>query len=76
MVKTRGDNVVFLNFKSPNLQDDTLAFLSCVACKNKSFVFMSDEQEAALVKCCACGAHIGRMGWYHDNDPVLGGKSA
>lgn len=36
MTKPPG-NVVFLKFKSATVQDDTMAFLSCGACRNKTY---------------------------------------
>lgn len=69
------DNVVFLKFKSPHLEEDERALLSCINCKNKTFMMVYDKQDVfPLMQCCACGAHIGRMGWAHDDDPLLQGE--
>lgn len=66
------DNVIHLAFKSPHVVDDTMAFFSCVHCKNKTFTLTDDRPGTfPLMRCAACGQHIGRMGWAHDDDPVL-----
>ena len=70
------DNVVHLAFRAPKLDDDMLAMLACKHCRNKTFTFQEDQPGGfPLMKCAACDCHIGRMGWVHDDDPVLG-KSA
>ncbi len=66
------DNVIHLEFKSPHVASDTMAFISCVACRNKTFLLVEDQLDNfPLMKCSACGSHIGRMGWAHDDDPEL-----
>lgn len=66
-------NVVFLQFKSPHVEDDTMAFLSCKHCRNKTFTLTEDRVGGfPLMRCACCGSHIGRMGWAHDDDPALG----
>lgn len=66
--------VIHLAFKSPHVEEDTMSFLSCVACKNKTYSFVFDRPgDFPLMRCACCGAHIGRMGWAHDDDPVLQG---
>ncbi len=66
------DNVVFLEFKSPHVEDDTMAFQSCVVCMNKTFTLTKDKpDDFPLMRCAACGQHIGRMGWAHDDDPLI-----
>jgi hypothetical protein len=68
-------DVVRLEFKSPHVEDDTMAFLSCKACKNKTYTFTMDRpDDFPLMRCAACGQHIGRMGWAHDDDPLLSGE--
>jgi len=71
------DNVVFLKFKSPHVEDDdTLALMSCVFCHNKTFNFIHDKtDDFPMMRRAACGAHMGRMGWAHDDDPLLHGDS-
>lgn len=65
------ENVVFLNFRSPHVQDDIMAFVGCKACKNKTFTLTEDQiGHFPLMRCAACGAHIGRMGWAHDDPPA------
>ncbi len=69
-----GENVIFLKFKSPHVCEDTMAFIACKVCKNKTFTLVDDQPETfPLMRCAACGAHIGRMGWAHDDDPVVSG---
>ncbi len=65
MVSNSDDgNVVFLKFKSPQTQDDTMAFISCKVCRNKTYTITRDVVgEFPLLRCAACGQHIGRMGW-------------
>ena len=64
-----GSNVVFLNFTSPHMEDDTLAFIACKVCRNKTFTFGRDRiDDFPLVRCAVCGQHMGRMGWARDDD--------
>jgi hypothetical protein len=66
-------DIVFLKFKSPHVEPDTMTFLSCKACRNKTYTLVEDRVESfPLMRCAACGQHMGRMGWAHDDDPVLG----
>lgn len=70
------DNVVHLSFRNPHTDDDMLAFMACKHCRNKTFTFQEDRPgDFPLMKCACCGQHMGRMGWVHDDDPLLG-KSA
>lgn len=70
-------NIIHLAFKSPHVQDDMFAMLSCKHCKNKTFTFnMDDVGGFPLMKCAACSAHIGRMGWVHNDDPAVAGDPA
>ena len=63
--------VVFLEFKSPHVEDDIMAFICCKACKNKTYTLTEDKPGTfPLLRCAACGCHIGRMGWAHDDDPL------
>jgi len=65
-------NVVFLKFKSPHVEDDQRALLSCKNCRNKTFKLICDKPEGfPLMQCCACDAHMGRMGWAHDDEPEI-----
>lgn len=71
-----GDNVIRLEFRSPHVQDDTMAFLSCKACNNKTYTLTDDKPgDFPLMRCAACGQHIGRMGWSHDDDPLATGTT-
>jgi hypothetical protein len=74
------DNVIKLEFKSPHMQEDFAAFLSChrKTCRNKTYTFTFDQPDGGfpLVRCAACGNHAGRMGWYYDDDPAQQDTSA
>ena len=66
------NNVVHLSFKSPHVEDDMCAFIGCRACRNKTFTLQEDRVGYfPLMKCACCGQHIGRMGWAHDDDPLV-----
>jgi hypothetical protein len=63
------DNVVFLEFRSPHVEGDTMAFVACRACRNKTYTLVEDKPDTfPLMRCAACGCHIGRMGWVHDDE--------
>ena len=67
-----GDNVVILQFRSPHVEDDTMAFIACKHCRNKTYTLTDDKPGTfPLMRCAACGMHMGRMGWAHDDDPLL-----
>lgn len=71
------DKVIHLKFKSPHVEEDTMAFLSCKLCRNKTYTLTEDKPEYfPLMRCAACGSHIGRMGWYHDDDPPADGVAS
>jgi len=56
-------NVVHLNFKGSNTVEEHISFTCCLNCKNKTFTVTNDGAEFAMLKCAACGAHIGRIGY-------------
>lgn len=63
------ENVIHLEFKSPHVESDTMAFIGCRLCKNKTFTLVEDKLDNfPLMRCAACGQHIGRMGWAHDGE--------
>jgi len=65
------DNVIHLKFVSPHCETDTMAFLSCRVCRNKTYTLTEDRpMDFPLLRCAACGQHMGRMGWYKDDDPA------
>lgn len=67
------DNVIHLKFRNPHTEDDMFAMLACSHCRNKTFTFHVDMPDHfPLMKCAACGQHMGRMGWAHDDDPAAG----
>jgi len=57
------DNVVHLNFKGSNVQEEFISLLSCAICKNKTFSVVYDGGDFPIMKCSACGSHTGRIGW-------------
>jgi hypothetical protein len=71
-------NVIHLKFRSPHVDQDMIGYLACSHCKNKTYTLVEDEVDNfPLMRCAACGNHIGRMGWAHDDDPMLaGGKDS
>lgn len=70
------DNVIFLKFKSPHTEDGEMAMLACKVCRNKTYTFTFDQASSfPLMRCAACGNHAGRMGWAHDDDPLLSGDT-
>ena len=65
-------DIVHLKFKSPHVEDDMMAFLACKNCRNKTYTLTFDKLDTfPLMRCAACGQHVGRMGWSHDDDPTL-----
>lgn len=69
-------NVIHLAFKSPHVEDDMMAFLACKHCKNKTYTLTVDDVSTfPLMRCAACGSHMGRMGWYHDDEPQESGRT-
>lgn len=67
--------VIELKFKSPHVDVDTMCFHACRVCKNKTYTLTADDASTfPLLRCAACGNHIGRMGWYHDDDPAIAEK--
>lgn len=64
-------DIIHLAFKSPHVDDDMFAMLACKHCRNKTYTFHIDRPgDFPLMKCAACGQHMGRMGWAHDDDPL------
>lgn len=58
------DKVVYLKFNNPNAPPgDAVIHLACSRCKNKTFMLIEDSHTWRLVRCCVCGADIGRFGW-------------
>lgn len=65
-------DIIYLKFRSPHTEQDTMCFLACSLCRNKTFTLTEDEVDKfPLMRCAACGKHMGRMGWAHDDDPLL-----
>ena len=60
--------VIELKYRSPHVQDDTMSFLACKACRNKTYTMTIDIPDwFPLMRCAACGQHMGRMGWWKDD---------
>ena len=56
--------VVFLKFSKPEATaDEYLTFIGCKHCKNKTYTLTNEADSYPLLKCAACGSHIGRIGW-------------
>ncbi len=65
-------NVIKLEPRSPHSrEEDGITFIACGSCKNKTYTLVEDYRSTfPLMKCAACGQAMGRMGWYHDDDPM------
>ena len=64
-----GSNVIFLKFKSDELVSDEMNFLACKVCRNKTFTHtFVGASNFPLVRCAACGQHIGRVGYADEED--------
>lgn len=58
------DNVIFLAHSSPKTEPESIVLSACSTCRNKTFTVLHDRAEGfPLMKCAACGASIGRIGW-------------
>lgn len=61
--------MVHLAFRSPQASDDLMAFHACAHCRNKTFTVTEDRVGwFPLMRCAACGQHMGRVGWAPDDD--------
>ena len=70
------DNVIYLHFRSPHLEEGVLSFFACIVCRNKTYTLRDDGKDYPLMTCAACGQHMGRMGWIKDDDEPTPEKSA
>jgi NMD protein affecting ribosome stability and mRNA decay len=59
--------IIELKFRSPHVVDDAMALLACSACRNKTYTLTDIPNDFPLMRCAACGQHMGRMGWYRDD---------
>jgi hypothetical protein len=61
----QNDNrLVYLAFKSESVEPDSLWLSACAVCRNKTFTLLHDsEKKFPVLRCAACGQHLGRMGW-------------
>lgn len=59
------DKVVFLAFKNPAMtREEGIDFVACAHCRNKTYTLTHDSSDQfPLMKCAACGSHLGRIGW-------------
>jgi hypothetical protein len=58
------EKIVFLKFRSNDTSAEGINFIACKACRNKTYILIEDKVDAfPMLKCAACGAHIGRIGW-------------
>lgn len=63
------NKVVHLKFKSQHAIEDTMAFHACSVCRNKTFTLTEDRVGCfPLLRCAACGQHMGRVGFAPDGD--------
>jgi NMD protein affecting ribosome stability and mRNA decay len=62
------EKVVFLKFRSDKVEDDAMAFIACSHCRNKTYTLMDQPKGFPLLRCAACGAHIGKVGWADDDE--------
>ena len=61
--------LIYLAYKSEHQQDDAMDFLACKVCRNKTFTHTYiGESRFPLVRCAACGQHLGRVGWADEAD--------
>lgn len=72
-MKAIGDNVVFMKFRPEKADFEGLTFCTCAHCKNKTFIVTYDGDEFPMMKCAACGSHLGRIGWAESVQEVTGG---
>ncbi len=63
MSETNDGKVVFLAFKGSGCTEEHISFTACSVCKNKTFTVTHDGEDYPLMKCAACGQHIGRIGF-------------
>ena len=64
-----GSNVLFLAFRKPEtIEDDQMAFLACRHCRNKTYTLIDQPGTFPLLRCAACGLHIGKIGWGNDDE--------
>ena len=68
MTEKEGDNVIFLAFRNPNLESDSdVSMLACKFCRNKTYTLSYDSHSGfPMMKCAACGQHMGRIGYTDD----------
>ena len=61
--------VIYLAFKSEHQVHDHMDFAACKVCRNKTYThtYVGDSS-FPLVRCAACGQHIGRIGWADEPD--------
>lgn len=57
--------VVYLDFKkAETTEPDVMCYIACKFCHNKTFTLVEDLPDYFnMMRCAACGAHLGRIGW-------------
>ena len=62
------EKVVFLAYKGSNVTEEHMTVDACANCRNKTFLVIYDGQNFPLMKCAACGQHIGRIGFADEGE--------
>jgi len=59
------ENVVFLAVSNKDAPREPIStpLICCKACKNKTFILISPEEDFVEVRCAACSVDIGKVGW-------------
>jgi len=66
----KDSGVIFLAHKTEEAVPDTMAFFACKHCRNKTYTLTEDRVgDFPLVRCAACGNHMGRIGWAPEDRP-------
>jgi hypothetical protein len=61
------EKVVYLAYTNRETVAEGIDFISCGHCRNKTYTMTHDSKDGfPLVKCAACGCHIGRIGWANE----------
>jgi len=65
------NKVTFLRPDTKLIVNDKTTVTACGNCGNKTFLFIHDPEYYPIVKCCACGTIMGRMGWIPQENEQL-----
>lgn len=56
--------VVWLAFKSDNVEPEGLYLRACVTCRNKTYLLVDNgDNKFPSLRCAACGFTLGNVGW-------------